>query len=391
MASLLELVQNAVTPEITRRISGLVGESPDATGWAMRRAAPAVLAGVMNTASTINGAERIQGMIREGGWGSDLVASLASRLAGGAGTAALLKSGEGLLSGLFGNNKDKLVEAIASDSGVQRGSASTIMSLAAPIVMSVIGRQMSSRGLSAAGLSSMLLGERTSLLAALPAGLGGLLGLRDTAATVTKIPETVMGAEPIASPIARWWPAVLVGLAAIALLFLFARGRNPEVASRAIEPAASPRQATSITLPGGARVSVDQGGSVHRLSDYLADRSATDVPKRFVFDDLKFETGSTQLTENGERTVDSLVAVLKSYPSVKVSLEGHTDTTGDAAANKALSEQRADAVKRMLVENGIAPDRVQAVGYGQERPVADNNTDAGRAKNRRLELVVLQR
>jgi OmpA-OmpF porin, OOP family len=390
MASLLELIQNAVTPEITRRIGGLVGESPDATDLTMRRAAPAVLAGVMNTASTINGAERIQSMITEGGWGSDLVTGLASRLAGGGGTSALLKSGEGLISGLFGGNKDKIAEVIANESGVQRGSASTIMSLAAPIVMSVIGRQISARGLSPAGLSSMLLGERTSLLAALPAGLGGLLGLRDTAATVTKIPETVMGAEPMASPIARWWPAVLVGLAAIALLFLFARGRHPELASTPIEPAASPRQTTSITLPGGARINVDQGGSVNLLSDYLAG-SATDVPKRFVFDDLKFETGSTQLTENGERTVDSLVAVLKSYPSVKVSLEGHTDTTGDAAANKTLSEQRADTVKRMLVEGGVAPDRVQAAGYGQERPVADNNTEAGRAKNRRLELVVLQR
>jgi len=200
-----------------------------------------------------------------------------------------------------------------------------------------------------------------------------------------------MGAEPIASPMARWWPAVLVGLAAIALLFLFARGRHPELPSTATEPAASPRQMTSITLPGGARINVDEGGSVNRLSDYLADRSATEVPKRFVFDDLKFQTGSTQLTENGERTVDSLVAVLKSYPSVKVSLEGHTDTTGDAAANKALSEQRADTVKRMLVESGIAPDRVQAAGYGQERPMADNGTEAGRAKNRRLELVVQQR
>jgi outer membrane protein OmpA-like peptidoglycan-associated protein len=136
---------------------------------------------------------------------------------------------------------------------------------------------------------------------------------------------------------------------------------------------------------------VDQGGSVHQLSTYLADKPATDVPKRFVFDDLHFETGSTRLTPEGQRTVDSLLLVLKAYPSVQIALEGHTDATGDAAANKTLSQQRADAVKQTLVSGGVAAERVKAEGYGQERPVADNNTDAGRARNRRLELVVVQR
>jgi outer membrane protein OmpA-like peptidoglycan-associated protein len=89
--------------------------------------------------------------------------------------------------------------------------------------------------------------------------------------------------------------------------------------------------------------------------------------------------------------VGSLLAVLKAYPSVQVALEGHTDATGEAAANKTLSQQRAEAVKQTLVNGGVAADRVKAEGFGQERPVGDNNTEAGRARNRRLELVVVQR
>src|SRR5262249_53471812 len=113
-----------------------------------------------------------------------------------------------------------------------------------------------------------------------------------------------------------------------------------------------------------------------------ADPSATDLPKRFVFDDLHFESGSARLTSEGQRTATALLAVLKAYPSVNVALEGHTDAAGDATANKTLSLQRAETVKQMLVTGGVAADRIEAQGYGQERPTADNNSDAGRAQNR---------
>lgn len=411
MASLLELVQETVTPDIMRTVSGLVGETPAATDSALRRAAPAVLAGVLNNASTTAGAERVRSLVTEGGWGADVLGNLGSRLTGGSGTGNLLSSGARLVSSLFGNKTDGITDLIASGSGVQRGSASTILALAAPIVMSVVGKQITSRGLSASGLSTMLAGERTSLLGALPAGITGLLGMKDPMRPAAEVPDTRTdvrpAAEPIvreryehepvvdraaASPLSRWWPALLVGLAAVAMLFLLTRGRQADVASTRTEaPSASPGQMANVTLPGGTRVSVNQGGSVHQLSTFLGDRSATGLPKRFVFDDLHFESGATRLTPEGQRTVDSLLMVLKAYPPVQIVLEGHTDATGDAAANKTLSQQRAEAVKQILANGGVAADRVKTEGYGQERPVADNNTDAGRARNRRLELVVVQR
>ena len=262
---------------------------------------------------------------------------------------------------------------------------------------------MASRGLGASGLSTLLAGERTSLLGALPAGLTGLLGLKDSVLAgsraeeptlrETAVREPILRAhEPARSGIGNWWPALLAGLAALAfLIFLVSRGQQPEVASTRVDPSAAPRQLASITLPDGAKLSVGEGSPVYQLGTFLADRSATDLPKRFVFDDLHFESGTTRLTPEGQRTAASLLSVLKAYPSVKVILEGHTDATGDAAANKTLSQQRADAVKRMLVDGGVATDRIETQGYGQERPVADNTTDAGRARNRRLELVVTQR
>ena len=406
MASLLELVKDSLTPDVVRKVSNLVTETAPATESALGRAAPAVLAAVMNTASTPGGADRMRSLITEGGWGADLLNNLGSRLGGGGGTSSLLSSGAQLVASLVGGKADSLTDLIASSAGVQRGSATTIMSLVAPIVMSVLGKQMTSRGLGASGLSTLLAGERGSLMAALPAGMSGLLGVKDDllarepiAREITREPfaREPIGREPIAepavgSPLSRWWPALLAGLAALAILFFVARGRETNVASnRGDSPSAAPRQLASVTLPDGARLSVGQGGSVHQLSTYLADVSATEVPKRFVFDDLHFESASTRLTPEGQRTVASLIAVLKAYPTVRVALEGHMDSSGDPAANKALSQQRAEAVTQMLVEGGITANRMEAKGYGDERPMADNNTDAGRGRNRRLEVVVTQR
>src|SRR3546814_13361039 len=77
-------------------------------------------------------------------------------------------------------------------------------------------------------------------------------------------------------------------------------------------------------------------------------------------------------------------------PSLELSIEGHTDNTGDAAQNRSLSADRARAVADALVALGVVPGRLQSQGFGQDRPVADNATAEGRAQNRRLELVRLE-
>ena len=110
-----------------------------------------------------------------------------------------------------------------------------------------------------------------------------------------------------------------------------------------------------------------------------------------MFDNLNFEFGTTTLTSESEQTVKDLIAILKAYPSTEARLEGHTDSVGDAEANKKLSQDRADAVKATMTSDGIDESRLSTTGYGQEKPVASNDTDEGRAQNRRLELVVTKR
>ena len=102
---------------------------------------------------------------------------------------------------------------------------------------------------------------------------------------------------------------------------------------------------------------------------------------------INFDTGKSELKADGRATVAEIVKMLKDTPSLKVAIEGHTDNVGQPAANKALSEARARSVMSAVVAGGVDAKRLSAAGFGQERPVADNRGEEGRARNRRVELV----
>lgn len=107
----------------------------------------------------------------------------------------------------------------------------------------------------------------------------------------------------------------------------------------------------------------------------------------FMALDIHFDTGQAVIKPESEPIVEQISALLKDNPDLKLSIEGHTDNVGDAKTNKALSDRRAKAVVAALVAKGIEADRLTAVGWGQEKPVADNRSEEGRAKNRRVEIV----
>lgn len=108
----------------------------------------------------------------------------------------------------------------------------------------------------------------------------------------------------------------------------------------------------------------------------------------FRFKNLNFESASARIAGTSGAEVDNLAAILKAYPDVNVVIEGHTDSDGEEAANVTLSESRAASVKARLVALGIDASRVATKGYGETMPIADNNTAAGKAENRRIEVKI---
>lgn len=102
---------------------------------------------------------------------------------------------------------------------------------------------------------------------------------------------------------------------------------------------------------------------------------------------ILFETSKFTIQKESLPIVDQIFELMKNNQTLKISIEGHTDNVGNAASNKTLSNNRAKAIFNALVAKGIDKTRMSFVGWGQEKPVADNRTDDGRAKNRRVEIV----
>jgi outer membrane protein OmpA-like peptidoglycan-associated protein len=104
--------------------------------------------------------------------------------------------------------------------------------------------------------------------------------------------------------------------------------------------------------------------------------------------DMMFDTGSAAILPGAYGEISRTAKVLNRYPESIILVRGHTDSTGSETMNQKLSEQRADSVKKNLVSQNVNPDRILTVGYGETSPVANNDTEAGRAANRRVEVKI---
>ncbi len=136
---------------------------------------------------------------------------------------------------------------------------------------------------------------------------------------------------------------------------------------------------------------VDDDGVEANLVNFIKSDKVVDKTTWFDFDRLTFKTGSATLEAKSQEQLKNVAEVLKAYPNVNIKLGGYTDNTGDANANLKLSNDRAQSVKTELVNMSISDSRLEAEGYGQEHPVATNDTDEGRAQNRRISVRVTKK
>lgn len=381
---LITSIQSFITPDVVQRLATLVGETPVATQKVMKGVVPAMLGGVLNLGSQPGGISQLQALLPAN---DSLLESLGSTL--GTNAIGLRRTGQEILGSLFGGKLDSVIDSLAGSAGAQPSGVSSLLTLVAPIIMSVLGQQARTRGLTATGLVNLLATHKEAITNLIPPSLTSALGLASlnfrvtpamtdrpvsTTRTVTSTP-----ARPSGWP--AWWPWAL-GLGLLLLLGLWYAARSVPEATRKL---------TSIALPGGGTLNVEETSLSYSLARYLANPNDKELPKRFVFDRLNFDSAKATLTSDSVPTVTELAAIMKAYPAVTVALEGHTDNTGDPAQNRQLSVDRANAVRDRLVQAGIAPDRISTAGYGQDKPIASNDTAEGKGKNRRTELVVLKR
>ena len=145
-------------------------------------------------------------------------------------------------------------------------------------------------------------------------------------------------------------------------------------------------------LPDGVELNIPANGVENRLIAFIEDKSRlVDKKTWFDFDRLLFETGSAKLKPESREQLQNMAAILKAYPAVNLKIGGYTDNMGNAASNKKLSQQRADAAMAELTKLGVDKTRLEAEGYGQEIPIADNKTAEGRQQNRRTSVRVTKK
>ena len=232
----------------------------------------------------------------------------------GSGLGDIRTTGESIVSSLFGSNISDVTENISRSSGVRQSSVSSLMAIGAPLLVGLLGREVKSRGLSPGTLVSALISERESLTKYLPAGLGDLFSWAKPAVdTLTpRVPPEIPVRQPAARNRAMMWlvPLLLV----IGLIALMNGMRSPQEQSRG--------RLASITLPGGLMVRASETSMNYALANYLGQSGDSQVPKRFVVDNLNFASSSANPTPESRQTISDLATILSAYPTPRFDWKG---------------------------------------------------------------------
>jgi len=173
-------------------------------------------------------------------------------------------------------------------------------------------------------------------------------------------------------------------------VLLEAREREAELAGAEAREARAAADARASQLEQQAELAESAQQRITELEAELESLQAEQTERGLVvtLGDVLFETDQAELQPGAATMLDRLAGFLAEYPERRIIIEGHTDSTGAAEYNERLSERRADAVRRALLERGVSGDRVETRGLGEEYPVATNDTSAGRQLNRRVEIVI---
>ena len=403
-ASILDTLRKLVTPSMVSQLSGLYGVPSQSIEKGLSATIPAVLAPLATRADDRDFMSQIFALAKDPANDPSLLDSperLLERARATTNSSGIIGQFQTLL---FGSGLSGLTDGIARYAGLKGATASSLMSLAIPFVMSCLNRFIRDDNLDAASLARRLSSEKLAIGNALPAGLSQLLPGAPTVADVRApkaydrrdIEETVRAAvppPPQRSSMGWLIPALLALLAIVGLYAMLRRDRVPESRQAAVTGPAAVGTSGYVTrpLPGGTDLRVPSTGTEAKLLNFIESASPASRETWFEFDRLNFETDSARIRADSQEQLRNTAAILNAYPQIHVKIGGYTDNSGDPAANRRLSDERATAVMNALKDNGVSADRLEAEGYGDQHPIADNGTADGRARNRRVAIRITSR
>lgn len=418
--SVIEILKGLVTPSLLNTVAPVIGLNGDIAGRGLNDMIGQYLGALVQQSGDRDAMANIADMANAVARDSSGITDIKGLLAGGIPSSMAMLSGNRLMGSLFGVWQASIVHKVAAALGIKPEASSSLFNLAAPLVLSAISKRLGGGALTGAALAGLLGQEQGALLGGLGTAVAGIGSSAKAAAPAASVARAA--AAPAAPAPAAYagrdnglftsflW--LLLPLAFIGWLGWQKMNEPPAeppaptaaaestatpAPAAAPEPAATPAPAAAPAAPSMARVALAGGTEIEGAADgveikivnFINDPNATiDKTTWFNFDRLTFETGSATLTSESKAQIDNIVAILNAYPAVKIKIGGYTDNTGDPQNNLDLSGKRATKVMEAIVAAGISADRVEAEGYGDQFPVADNETDEGRAQNRRTAVSI---
>lgn len=415
MSNIISELTKMVGPDVISKAAGEFGESENGISSIIGSLAPTILGGMLNQSSNPSAFGKIFEMI-SGQQNSGIAGNLGS-LIGGNQSSGIAGT---LMSSLFGDKVGGIIDLVSNVAGVKKSSSNGILGMVAPLVLSYLGKKAMSGGIS--GLTSLLSGQRSNINAALPQGMGDLIGFSADAPKMdipkVKTPDVEFKTPTPSGGGGGGLFKFLIPILLLAGAFFAWKSCGADVKSVAGDAmetvgdvagdaadmagdaagAVADAAGSAITglgsffskkLPNGFELNIPEFGIESKLIDFVEGSDAISDDAWYNFDRLNFTTGSSQVDmEKSKEQLDNIVNIMKAYPNVNVKLGGYTDNTGSADGNLRLSQARADNVKAAIVAAGIDGARIETEGYGIAHPVATNDTEEGRAQNRRIALKV---
>lgn len=311
---------------------------------------------------------------------------------------------DGVLAQLFGGRID-YVESTLSTNGVAGVAESSRMLRQCVLLMAVfLAQHIGARGGCLGDMINRVSQDYDALVACLPARLAAWYGASPEAAPRPPMPPVPQ------VPSRSVWPwillLVLIGFAALAVWRTGAGEHAPAFQNlgRTSSVQTTEDQSTGrheaydpalgffgdLILPDETELFVPRLGVENKLIAFVEDGSkAVDENLWFNLDRLTFEPGSNELAPTSDEQLRNIASIMGAFPALRIRVGGYTDNSVTPESARALSGERAQKVVDALVALGVESDRLQATGYGQERPVASNDTPEGRVRNWRVDINVL--
>ncbi|HET6765802.1 MAG TPA: OmpA family protein [Chitinophagaceae bacterium] len=383
--NLLDTAKGYFTADFVSQASSTLGESNTGILKALSGIIPTGLAGILRKATSgTEGANSIFNFTKE--------AAVALPSSPNFGNLSNLPAKPGMgnfLSGLFGEKQSGIAGMISKFAGIKDSSVSSLMSIGLPAIMGLLGKHVEQNHMTASGLSGFLSSQKDQIMNALPSGLSSLTGMLGFGSVPSLSSTTVnrREAEVRKSGTTMWIWLLLFALVAAALVWYFMSRDNKSSTGTVMTdtttvaktdhttvvptPVITTPEFIKVKLPTGNELDAYRGGIEDQLVTFLNGnwKSMSDDElknKWFNFDNLNFNTGSATLTPGSQKQLNNIAEILKAFPDAKIKIGGYTDAAGSAAANKKLSQDRADAAKSGLEKLGVGSQVIGAEGYGSE-------------------------